>query len=113
MPAAAAENSQAAPIYVNIFFHLESSPIRGVRGNRYSGQGPTAGSRTVHAALDLFEQFNLRAELAMTGIFARQLAEDYPATFERGMKEFQQLNGVILRHKVPDWAMDNAWNYKP
>ena len=37
----------------------------------------------------------------------------YPATFERGMKEFQQLNGVILRHKVPDWAIDNAWNYKP
>ena len=29
------------------------------------------------------------------------------------MNEFQQLNGVIVRHKVPDWAIHNAWNYKP
>ena len=36
-----------------------------------------------------------------------------PATFEGGMKGYQQMNGFIRRRKVPDWAIQNAWNYKP
>ena len=37
----------------------------------------------------------------------------YPASFKGGMKEYQKMNGFILRHKVPDWAIHNAWNYEP
>ncbi len=37
----------------------------------------------------------------------------YPASFQGGMKVYQKTNGIIWRHKVPDWAIHNAWNYKP
>lgn len=32
-----------------------------------------------------------------------------PASFEGGMKEYQQLNGFIRRAKTPDWVIQNAW----
>ena len=36
-----------------------------------------------------------------------------PATFEGGMKHYQQMNGFIRCLNVPEWAIHNAWNYKP
>ena len=36
-----------------------------------------------------------------------------PASHEGGMREYQQMNGFIRRVKVPEWAIHNAWNYKP
>ena len=36
-----------------------------------------------------------------------------PASYEGGAREYQRMNGFIWRHKVPDWAIHNAWNYKP
>ena len=36
-----------------------------------------------------------------------------PASYEGGMKEYQQMNGFIWRLKVPEWAIHNAWNFKP
>ncbi|MDP6038283.1 MAG: hypothetical protein QGG64_07025 [Candidatus Latescibacteria bacterium] len=58
------------------------------------GDGPARGSRTLHAALELFEKHDIRAELAMTGIFAQQLADDFPEDIER----IKQMKFPITRY---------------
>jgi hypothetical protein len=66
----------------------------------------------------LAQQYRLVAKLQKPGdVIAHQQGQfimpAYPASFEGGMKVYQKTNGIIWRHKVPDWAIHNAWNYKP
>ena len=71
---------QKAPIYINFFFHLESSPIK-LPGT------PARGSRTVKGWMELGEKYGIKADFYTTGLFIQQLMDDYPDIIDKIKQE--------------------------